>query len=87
MMLLMQYLVASLSVTSVFAVKGSITLDSLTFDKVIGSDFDVLVKFDKQYPYGEKEDGVSSFVSDYLSPLQLSRHLPKELGQQRLPSF
>ena len=37
-------------------VKGAISLDSFTFDKLVGGFFDVLVKFDKQYPYGDKED-------------------------------
>merc|ERR1711907_161221 len=38
------------------SVKGAINLDSFTFDKIIGGDSHVLVKFDKDYAYGDKED-------------------------------
>jgi len=41
---------------SALHVKGSIELDSWTFDKVVGGSAPVLVKFDKDYAYGEKED-------------------------------
>jgi len=37
-------------------VKGSIELDAWTFNKVVGGERDVLVKFDKDYAYGDKED-------------------------------
>merc|ERR1711871_1913889 len=37
-------------------VKGSIELDAWTFDKIVGGDKPVLVKFDKDYAYGDKED-------------------------------
>jgi len=43
-------------------VKGAIALDSLTWDKVIGGDRAVLVKFDKDYAYGEKEDHFKSLA-------------------------
>jgi len=33
-----------------------LNLDSFTFDKIIGGDSAVLVKFDKDYAYGDKED-------------------------------
>merc|ERR1712196_52312 len=37
-------------------VKGSMELDAWTFDKVIGGDRPVLVKFDQDHAYGDKED-------------------------------
>jgi len=37
-------------------VKGSMELDAWTFDKVVGGASPVLVKFDKDYAYGDKED-------------------------------
>jgi len=37
-------------------VKGSMNLDSWTFDKIVGGTSPVLVKFDKDYAYGDKED-------------------------------
>ena len=44
-------------------VKGAIDLDSVSFPKIVGSShFDVLVKFDKSYPYGDKEDQYKEFV-------------------------
>merc|ERR1711907_374175 len=38
------------------SVKGAINLDSFTFDKIVGGDAHVLVKFNKDYAYGDKED-------------------------------
>eukprot|EP01012_Entosiphon_sulcatum_P032970 TRINITY_DN41822_c0_g1_i1.p1 TRINITY_DN41822_c0_g1~~TRINITY_DN41822_c0_g1_i1.p1 ORF type:complete len:236 (+),score=64.10 TRINITY_DN41822_c0_g1_i1:27-734(+) len=44
-------------------VKGALNLDSITFDKLVGTqNFNVLVKFDKQYPYGDKEDAWKDFA-------------------------
>merc|ERR1739847_189719 len=37
-------------------VKGSTSLDAWTFGQIVNGERDVLVKFDKSYPYGEKED-------------------------------
>eukprot|EP00992_Anisonema_acinus_P000125 TRINITY_DN10045_c0_g1_i1.p1 TRINITY_DN10045_c0_g1~~TRINITY_DN10045_c0_g1_i1.p1 ORF type:complete len:240 (+),score=77.15 TRINITY_DN10045_c0_g1_i1:56-775(+) len=44
-------------------VKGVVGIDSVTFDKLVGTpNFHVLVKFDKQYPYGDKEDQFKEFA-------------------------
>eukprot|EP00993_Chasmostoma_nieuportense_P003760 NODE_4463_length_783_cov_52.100610_g4304_i0.p1 GENE.NODE_4463_length_783_cov_52.100610_g4304_i0~~NODE_4463_length_783_cov_52.100610_g4304_i0.p1 ORF type:complete len:253 (+),score=102.44 NODE_4463_length_783_cov_52.100610_g4304_i0:47-760(+) len=44
-------------------VPGVLALDSITFGKLVGREYDVLVKFDKQYPYGDKEDAFKEFAS------------------------
>ena len=42
-------------------IKGAIELDSFTFNKIVGTPhFDVIVKFDKAYPYGDEEVNPSS---------------------------
>lgn len=44
-------------------IKGALSLDKYTFDKVVKSNlFDVLVKFDEEYAYGEQEDEFEKFV-------------------------
>eukprot|EP01004_Peranema_trichophorum_P007975 NODE_6741_length_848_cov_44.046897_g6143_i0.p1 GENE.NODE_6741_length_848_cov_44.046897_g6143_i0~~NODE_6741_length_848_cov_44.046897_g6143_i0.p1 ORF type:complete len:241 (-),score=28.88 NODE_6741_length_848_cov_44.046897_g6143_i0:75-797(-) len=54
--------------------RGAINLDSYTFDKIVGNDaFHVLVKFDKQYPYGEFEDQF--------------KQLSKRVGELHRPDF
>merc|ERR1719498_1722160 len=44
------------------AVSGSVGLDTHTFDKIVDGTRDVLVKFDKQYPYGDAEDAFKAFA-------------------------
>eukprot|EP01065_Artemidia_motanka_P035728 TRINITY_DN43622_c0_g1_i1.p1 TRINITY_DN43622_c0_g1~~TRINITY_DN43622_c0_g1_i1.p1 ORF type:complete len:259 (+),score=117.61 TRINITY_DN43622_c0_g1_i1:52-777(+) len=43
------------------AKRGVVTVDTFTFDKVVDGTRNVLVKFDKEYPYGEKEDEFKEF--------------------------
>jgi len=43
--------------------RGAVGLDAVSFEKLVGRHFDVLVKFDKQYAYGEKEDAWKAFAS------------------------
>eukprot|EP00118_Oscarella_pearsei_P024959 m.307205 g.307205 ORF g.307205 m.307205 type:complete len:288 (+) comp42017_c0_seq1:877-1740(+) len=42
--------------------KGAVALDTLTFDKIIAAHDIVLVKFDKQYPYGDNEKQFETFA-------------------------
>ena len=51
-------LVVSLLTENVFGimVRGSLPLDSLTFDKITTAFKYTLVKFDTAYPYGDKHD-------------------------------
>lgn len=51
------------------AIKGVLPLDSVTFDKIIGStqQYNVLVKFDKEYAYGPKEDAFKTFAETTIN--------------------
>jgi endoplasmic reticulum protein 29 len=52
-----------LCTASAAEVKGCLELDNVTFSKLVGTpDFNVLVKFDKSYPYGDKEDEFKAFA-------------------------
>ncbi|XP_020894627.1 endoplasmic reticulum resident protein 29 [Exaiptasia diaphana] len=51
--------------------RGAVGLDSLTFDKIIKNHRAVLVKFDKQYAYGDKEDVFKEFCKKAASQPQL----------------
>jgi len=57
-------LLSFISFHCTIAIKGVLPLDSVTFDKIIGStqQYNVLVKFDKEYAYGPKEDAFKSFA-------------------------
>jgi len=64
--------VCLLSISSA-KVPGSVAIDSLTFDRIVDGSRDVLVKFDKSYAYGDKEDAfkevaktVSGMKNDFL---------------------
>eukprot|EP00795_Rhopilema_esculentum_P015067 gene15067-6232_t len=47
--------------------KGILSLDSVTFDKIIEISKATLVKFDKKYAYGEKEDSFKKFADKVSS--------------------
>lgn len=49
------------------AVRGVVGLDTLTFDKIVDGAKTVLLKIDKQYPYGDQEDAFKEFVKDVAS--------------------
>lgn len=55
-----------LCTASAAEVKGCLELDNVTFSKLVGTpDFNVLVKFDKSYPYGDKEVVPAAFLELY----------------------
>jgi len=57
---------------------GAIPLDSLTFDKVVDGTKPAIVKFDKQYAYGDAEDAWKAFATA-MAPTEL---LIAEVGVQ-----
>lgn len=60
------------------AARGAVGLDSLTFDKIVDGSRPVLLKIDKQYPYGDQEDAFKEFVKDVAA----SSLLVAEVGVQ-----
>lgn len=62
----------------VTAVRGAIALDSLSFDKVVDGTKPAIIKFDKQYAYGDSEDAWKAFAAD-MAPTTL---LIAEVGVQ-----
>eukprot|EP01062_Namystynia_karyoxenos_P027989 TRINITY_DN212_c1_g1_i2.p2 TRINITY_DN212_c1_g1~~TRINITY_DN212_c1_g1_i2.p2 ORF type:complete len:239 (+),score=118.63 TRINITY_DN212_c1_g1_i2:76-792(+) len=59
--------------------KGVITIDTFSFDKIVDGSRNVLVKFDKEYPYGDKEDAFKKFAE---SVVHIDGLLIAEVGVQ-----
>ena len=59
---------------------GAINLDEFTFDKIVDGSRDVLVKFDKDYPYGDEEDEFKALCKT-VGPLRTSLGIA-EVGVQ-----
>lgn len=62
--------------------KGVVSLDAFTFDKVIESQPAVIVKFDVEYPYGDKEDDWKKFAARAGKLKQKAGFLVAEVGVQ-----
>ncbi|GFY38665.1 endoplasmic reticulum resident protein 29 [Trichonephila inaurata madagascariensis] len=64
--------------------KGAVTLDSWTFDKMISKFKATLVKFDITYPYGEKEDeyGKVAEAARFSPDLLISEVGIQDYGEQ-----
>eukprot|EP00112_Aurelia_sp_Birch-Aquarium-sp1_P025034 Seg814.4 transcript_id=Seg814.4/GoldUCD/mRNA.D3Y31 product="Endoplasmic reticulum resident protein 29" protein_id=Seg814.4/GoldUCD/D3Y31 len=65
-------LVQAIFMSSIFSFvfseyRGIVSLDSVTFDKIIGLHEATFVKFDKKYAYGEKEDEFKKFATKAAS--------------------
>lgn len=65
------------SIFQCISAKGTVTLDSLTFDKILSKFQATLVKFDVAYPYGPKHD---EFVKFAESIHNLDNMLMAEVG-------
>lgn len=45
-------------------IKGIVSLDGYTFDKIVSSNaFNILIKFDEEYPYGTQQNEYEKFVN------------------------
>jgi endoplasmic reticulum protein 29 len=58
--------------------RGAIGLDTFTFDKIVDGSRSVVVKFDKQYAYGDQEDAYKAFAKE-MAPSSI---LVAEVGVQ-----
>ena len=78
------YLVAVAAILAVSHANapGAITLDTMTFDKIVGQhSAAILVRFDKQYPYGDKDDAFKAFAKDMASSSLLVAEVSVTLTQ------
>lgn len=67
------------------AKKGVITIDTFSFDKIVDGQRTVLVKFDKEYPYGDKEDAFKKFAESvsHIPELMVAEVGVQEYGDDK----